>query len=99
MKADADLITAGLLLDLKTDSKFSLGVTVLFQVIGYALLDFDDMYRLTEVGIFSARYARLTTWNLSALLAELAGQAVELGALRQEFRKLLQRPSQSRQTK
>jgi hypothetical protein len=42
IKADADLITAGLLLDLKTDSRFSLGVTVLFQVIGYALLDFND---------------------------------------------------------
>jgi hypothetical protein len=26
-------------------------------LIGYALLDFDDAYQLTEVGIFSARYA------------------------------------------
>jgi hypothetical protein len=49
IKSDADLITAGLLLDLKTDSKFSLGVTVLFQVIGYALPDFDDAYGLTSI--------------------------------------------------
>ena len=89
MNADADLITAGLLLDLKTDSKFSLGVTVLFQVIGYALLDFDDTYKLTELGVFSARYALLATWELSALLDELAGHSVSLAAIRHEFRELL----------
>jgi hypothetical protein len=89
MNADADLITAGLLLDLKTDSKFSLGVTVLFQVIGYALLDFDDAYRLTELGIFSARYAYLATWDLNTLLDELAGHPVSLAVIRQEFRDLL----------
>src|SRR5689334_20091435 len=90
MKADADLIAAGLLVDLKTNSKFSLGVTALFQVIGYALLDFHDTYHLDEVGIFSARYAHLAPWNLGALLDELAGQAIGLGALRQEFRELIQ---------
>lgn len=79
IKADADLITAGLLLDLKTDSKFSLGITVLFQVIGYALLDFDDAYGLTDVGVFSAR------------LDELADRPVSLLSVRQEFRQLLHR--------
>jgi hypothetical protein len=87
--ADADLITAGLLLDLKTDSKFSLGVTVVFQVIGYALLDFDDAYNLTELGIFSARYAHLATWDIGILLDELAGRTISLAAVRQEFRQLL----------
>ena len=91
MKADADLITAGLLLDLKTDSKFSLGVTVMFQVIGYALLDFEDAYHLTELGIFSARYAHLATWDLNTLLDELAGRPVSLPGIRQEFRALLTR--------
>ena len=59
IKADADVIAAGLLLDLKTDSKFSLGVTTVFQVLGYALLDFDDAYQLASVGIFGARFAYL----------------------------------------
>lgn len=89
MKADADLIAAGLLLDLKTDSKYSLGVTVLFQVIGYALLDFDDAYALTELGIFSARYAHLATWEIARLLDDLALQKVSLQSTRQEFRQLL----------
>ena len=89
IKADADLIAAGLLLDLKTDSKLSLGVTTMFQVIGYALLDFDDAYRLTEAGTFSARYAYLATWDIGSLFDELAGHHVDLPSIRQEFRQLL----------
>ena len=79
IKADADVITAGLLLDLKTDSKFSLGVTTVFQVLGYALLDFDDAYQLANVGTFSARYAYLATWDIGALFDERpAGHHVSL---------------------
>ena len=89
IKADADLIAAGLLLDLKTDSKLSLSVTTMFQVIGYALLDFDDTYQLTEAGTFSARYAYLATWDIGTLFDELAGHHVSLPFIRQEFRELL----------
>lgn len=90
IRADADLIAAGLLLDLKTSAnKPSLAIADLFQVIGYALLDFDDEYKLTELGIFSARYAYLATWQLGQLLEELAGHQVSLQATRQEFRQLL----------
>ena len=89
IKSDADLIAAGLLLDLKTDSKLSLGVTTVFQVIGYVLLDFDDAYQLTEAGTFSARYAYLATWDIGALFDELAVQNVSLPSVRQEFRQLL----------
>jgi len=90
MRADADLIAAGLLIDLKTAAaRPSLGVREAFQVIGYALLDFDDAYRLTDVGIFSARYAYLARWELQALLDELAGQVVSLPDIREELRALL----------
>ena len=89
MKADADLIAAGRLLDLKTEWKLSLGVATVFQVIGYALLDFDDAYRVTSVGTFSTRYAYLATWDLRALLDELAGCPVDLPSVRREFRQLL----------
>ena len=87
--ADADLIAAGLLLELKTSAKLTLAVKDLFQVIGYALLDFDDEYKLTELGIFSARYAYLAPWDLARLLDELAGHQVSLPATRQEFRQLI----------
>lgn len=90
IKSDADLITAGLLLDLKTDSRFSLGVIVLFQVVAYALLDFDDAYGLTDVSVFSARYAHLATWDIRALLSELASRPASVSETRLEFRQLLQ---------
>lgn len=90
VRADADLIAAGLLIDLKTAAaKPSLGVKEAFQLIGYALLDFDDAYQLDVVGIFSARYAYLATWDLRELLDRLAGHAVSLARTRDEFRRLL----------
>lgn len=88
IKADADLIAAGLLLDLKTSAKLSLG-TDLLQVIGYALLDFDDDYRIAELGIFTARYGYLATWELGALLSELAGHEISVQSARAEFRGFL----------
>jgi hypothetical protein len=92
LNADADLIAAGLLIDLKTGSaKPSLGVKVALQVIGYALLDFSDTYQVTDVGIFSARYAYLATWDLQELLDQLAGHAINLADTRDEFRRLLLR--------
>jgi hypothetical protein len=92
MNADADLIAAGLLLELKTSAKKpSLGVLDLFQVIGYALLDYDDEFSISSVGIFSARYAYLATWELGALLDELAGHETSLAAVRAQFRELLTR--------
>jgi hypothetical protein len=78
IKADADLIAAGLLLELKTSAKLSLCITDLFQVIGYALLDFDDDYRVADLGIFTARYGYLATWELGALLRELAGHEISV---------------------
>jgi hypothetical protein len=90
MNADADLIAAGLLLDLKTTAKKpSLLVTDLFQVIGYVLLDYDDEFGLSSVGIFSARYAYLATWELGALLDDLTRHETSLAAIRAQFRDLL----------
>jgi hypothetical protein len=89
IRADADLIAAGLLLDLKTSAKLSLPATDILQVIGYALLDFDDEFQLSTAGIFSGRYGYLPTWELGSLLHDLAGQEVSLPATREEFRRLL----------
>jgi hypothetical protein len=81
--ADGDLVAAGLLLELKSSSKLSL------PVIGYALLDFDDAYRLDTLGLFNARYGYLVTWNAASLLRDLAGHPVNLAAARDEFQVLL----------
>jgi hypothetical protein len=90
INADADLVAGGLLLDLKTSSKSSLAVTDLFQVIGYALLDFEDAYRVAELGIFAARYGYLAAWELDDLLDALAGREMHISAVRDKFRRLLE---------
>ena len=76
MPGDADLIAGGLLIELKTVSKKpSLGVTDLWQMLGYVLMDYADEFAITDVALFSARYGYLAQWNLSTLLPQLAGKA------------------------
>ena len=91
MPGDADLIAGGLLVELKTTSKKpSLGVTDLWQMLGYVLMDYVDEFAITDVALFSARYGYLAQWNLDALLPQLAGRPVTEAALRAEFRALLE---------
>jgi hypothetical protein len=91
MNGDADLIAAGLLVELKTTTKKpSLGVTDLWQVLGYVLMDYVDEFGITDVALFSARYGYLAQWDLGELLTKLAGRPVTAAALRAEFRALLE---------
>ncbi|SFR71785.1 hypothetical protein SAMN04488591_3122 [Microbacterium azadirachtae] len=97
--ADADVIANGLLLDFKTSvgAKANrpggradrLDLNDLFQIISYALFDFSDTYKIREVGIYSARFGHLVTWNLSDLLEVLAGVPVDLGTARVRAREAL----------
>ncbi|WP_328415017.1 hypothetical protein OG470_22020 [Micromonospora sp. NBC_00389] len=98
MNADADLIAAGLLLELKTGlgskrrdgtRRSSLEAPTIMQLLGYVLLDFPDEFAIEAVGVFNARYAHLTTWHLTELLAELAGRPVDLKEERVAFHQLL----------
>ena len=83
--ADADLITDGLLLDIKTHlgGKTKTGRTDglslmdAYQLLGYVLFDRPDEFAINRVGIYSARYAHLTTWDLSDYLSSLAGGTVD----------------------
>jgi hypothetical protein len=98
--ADADLIAAGLLLEVKTSQgakradgsrRATLDKQDLFQLISYSLLDFDDEFQITKLAMFSARFGYLATWPLCGLLNEMADCNVDLHATRQAFRDLLQR--------
>jgi hypothetical protein len=91
MAGDADLIAGDLLLELKVSAKpASLAMTDAWQVLGYALMDYTDEFGITDVAVFAARYGYLATWNLEALLSELAGKPVNVTELRTEFRELLE---------
>lgn len=97
--ADADLIADGLLLDLKTRlgarsahtgvRSDTLRGLDLYQLLGYALFDTDDAHTIRSVGIYSARYGRLTTWPLADLMATMAGHPVDLAAARRDVLALL----------
>jgi hypothetical protein len=98
MSADADIITAGLLVELKTGlgdkrpdgtRRCGLDRATLYQLIGYVLLDFDDEFDLNEVGLYAARYGYLAVWHLEELLHEVAGRPIHLPNEREELRILL----------
>ena len=91
MPGDADLVAGSLLTELKTTSKKpSLGVTDLWQILGYVFMDYVDGFAITDVALFSARYGYLAQWNLDVLLPQLAGRPVTAAALRAEFQALLE---------
>jgi hypothetical protein len=91
MHGDADLVAGGMLTELKTTSKKpSLGITDLWQILGYVLMDYIDEFAITDAALFSARYGYLAQWDLGTLLPQLAGRPVAVQALRAEFRQLLE---------
>jgi hypothetical protein len=61
-----------------------------YQLLGYALMDFSDRYALHAVGIYAARFGYLAQWPLPELLQQTTGRT-DLGllALRQQFAELL----------
>jgi len=86
--ADADLISAGCLFDVKTtvDPKFT-RTRLLYQLLGYVLLDYDDAYEIRAVGIYLSRQGLLIKWPLAELLATLLdGKSMALAELRESFR-------------
>lgn len=98
LKADADLIAGGALIDLKAtlgranragaraDTVSPLTVR---QILGYALLDYDDEYNITDVGRYSARYGNLTTVPASEALELAAGEPVSIARERAKLEMIL----------
>jgi hypothetical protein len=89
MDADGDLIAHQTLVEMKTNlgekkgpSRVpELSLVTLRHVLGYLLHDVDDVYALTNVGIYEARYGALTTWPVDDFLASVAGRAIDLPAV------------------
>ncbi|MBB5866879.1 hypothetical protein F4553_000258 [Allocatelliglobosispora scoriae] len=98
MAADADFIAGGLLVEMKSglggkraDGTRRLGLdgSTLYQLLGYALLDFADEYALDSVAVYAARYGHLARWPLAELLRELTGRATDLATERAALRSVL----------
>lgn len=88
--ADADLIVGGCLVDIKaTVNPVPLKPLDLSQVVGYALLDYDDEYAIESIGIYLARQALLIRWPLADLVSVLNGGRSSVEALRRDLREAL----------
>jgi hypothetical protein len=88
--ADADVIADGILIDTKTGKGRSLvSAKEIYQLIGYALLDIDDRYKITGVGIHALRWRTRWTVALDDLLLRLSGVQRNLGDWRAMFAEAL----------
>jgi len=88
--AGANVTAVGLLLDLTTGGPAPAhGRLDAFQLVGCALLDFDDASRPDSLDHRGAHYRHLVTWELDVLVADVAGAPVHLPTLRAQFRTLL----------
>jgi hypothetical protein len=85
--ADADLVAGGCLIEIKTtvDPKFS-RTRLLYQLLGYALLDQDDALAIDSVGVYLSRQSLLVRWPLQPLLETLLdGRSATIAELRSSF--------------
>lgn len=89
--ADADFIVDGLLLDCKaTRAPARLGSNEIGQLAGYLLLDYNDQYQITKVGLYLSRQGAAVTWQVPEFL-RLLGAAAPLPQLRGRLREYLRR--------
>ncbi|MCW0216517.1 MAG: hypothetical protein OJJ54_24475 [Pseudonocardia sp.] len=89
--ADADWIAAGLLVDVKSTAKLDrLDPNHVYQLAGYALLDYDDRYQIERVGWYLTRAGWLVTWDLAEFVA-LLGTSRPVAELRERVADVLHR--------
>lgn len=84
--ADADFIAGGLLIDCKATTRpHKIGRAEVQQLAGYLLLDYDDTYRIDQVGFYLSRQGTLIAWTVPEFLTAL-GARKPLLQLRGELR-------------
>lgn len=88
--ADADFILDGCLWDIKT-TKVLKGQSVhIYQLLGYALLDYDDQFGIERVGLLFPRQDTVAQWPLPKLIETLSGRSdLDLPGLRRRFRAII----------
>ncbi|MGH7757832.1 MAG: hypothetical protein ACREN7_00770 [Candidatus Dormibacteria bacterium] len=93
--ADADFIVDGCLIDSKatlrpTPGPAKLRDSWLWQLMGYAALDYDDTYGIERTAIYLARQGRLVVWQLSELLGLLSdGRCTSISQVRSDLKSVL----------
>ncbi|MFI7011346.1 UvrD-helicase domain-containing protein [Streptomyces sp. NPDC050145] len=89
VKADADFITGGILIDCKATTRpHRLGQEEVQQLAGYLLLDYDNRYDIREVAFYLSRQGALIRWTVPEFLNAL-GARTSLPMLRKALREHL----------
>ncbi|MFJ9690464.1 UvrD-helicase domain-containing protein [Streptomyces bacillaris] len=92
VKADADFITDGFLIDCKAVTRpHRLGREEVQQLAGYLLLDYDNHYDIHDIGFYLARQGALIRWSVPDFLTML-GARTALPNLRAALLKHLRSP-------
>lgn len=84
--ADGDIVIDSTLIEIKTTLRRTPEPAWIYQLAGYALLDYEDALGLEEVAFYLARVPAMLTWPLDQFLSELAGTLVDVSRLRDDFR-------------
>lgn len=84
--ADADLILGSALIDIKATVNPKIGRPWLWQLLGYALLDYSDQYGIDTVGVYLSRQGHFLEWPIEALVEEIASQPTSWDTARADFR-------------
>ena len=64
---------------------------MLYQLLGYVLLDYSNKYQIHEVGIYLARQGVFLRWPITELLNRLVGGvAPPLKELREHFQQVIE---------
>lgn len=83
--ADGDTVIGATLIEIKTPLRRAPEQAWIYQLAGYAL-DYDDVLGLEQAAFYLARVPAMLTWPLDHFLSELAGEPVDVGRLRHDFR-------------
>ena len=88
--ADADLILDRCLIDFKSTINPKISGGWLHQLVGYALLDYENRYQITDVAIYFARQGELVQWDLVDLIRRLSpGSPPTVDHMRAQLRQVL----------
>lgn len=70
--AHGDIIVGQTLIDFKTSKSKTITRAMLYQILGYALLDHSDKFKLQSVGIYMVRQGTLFQWDIEEMVRRLS---------------------------